>query len=287
MNIEMNKPVKDAKAELHDKVYGSLVGFVVGDAMGATTEFMTKETIRINYGKVTNILGGGWLNLKVGEVTDDTQMMMCIIQAFLDNRKQAINLVRFKKSVADYFVEWYKSNPPDVGNACRAGIMHYVEYGEYMRTNNVAQGNGGLMRALPCYLMGSLAFNYAQNDITHNNDICREFIKAYHETMNKAMNGESFPANSFGTMEPTGRVHNTFYNARFWGMCSDSFEGAILGAVNDGGDADTIAAITGSIAGMRFGFGAIPYRWVDVLDRNLLDKLYEFADMVVERRFNV
>ena len=38
----------------------------------------------------------------------------------------------------------------------------------------------------------------------------------------------------------------------------ESFEKAILGAVNHGGDADTIAAITGSIVGARFGYDSIP-----------------------------
>lgn len=287
MNINMNKPV-NLKAKFHDKVYGSLVGFAIGDAMGATTEFMNKESIKTTYGKITNIYGGGWLNLKAGEVTDDTQMMTLIVQVFLDNKKQAMSIVRFKKLVADKFVEWYNTNPPDVGNACRSGIVNYINNGEYIKTNNSVQGNGGLMRALPCYLMGNLPFNYAQNDITHNNELCREYIKQYHELMDKAIGfEEGWPASSFGTMEPTGRIHNTFHNACFWGMCSDSFEGAILGAVNDGGDADTIAAIAGSIAGLRFGFGAIPYIWVDVLDRNLLDKLYEFADLVVEHRMGL
>lgn len=285
MNIEKNEVLVNEKANLRNKVMGSLVGFAIGDAMGASTEFMTKDRIREIYGKVENIVGKGWLNLRAGEVTDDTQMMLCIIQAYLDNGSKAINVFKFKKMVADNFVEWYKSNPPDVGNTCRAGIKSYMFGCEYIRSTE-SQGNGGLMRALPCYLMNNLVFNCAQNDITHNNTICREFIKIYHEIMDKAMNEGYYPMSSFGLMEPSGRVHNTYYNARSWGMCSESFEDAIIGAVNDGGDADTIAALAGSIAGARFGLGSIPYRWVDVLDRNMLDKFDKFTDMVIERRLN-
>lgn len=286
MNID-KKPVKDMKAELHDKVLGSLVGFAIGDSMGATTEFMNEDEIKAKYGKVNEIIGGGWLHLKPGDVTDDTQMMLCIIDVFLNSRHQAMNLYRFGREVIANFVEWYNSNPPDVGNACRNGIEYFIRNNKFIKSDNQILGNGGLMRALPCYLMGNLMFNYAQNDMTHNNGVCREFIKMYHEIMDRAMKGDSFPMSSFGTMEPIGKVHNTFYNARTWGMCSESFEDAIIGAVNAGGDADTIAALAGSIAGARFGFGSILYRWVDVLDQEIVRKLYEFADLVVEHKMGL
>lgn len=286
MNID-KKPAKDVKAELHDKVLGSLAGFAIGDAMGATTEFMNEDEIKARYGMVNEIIGGGWLHLRPGFVTDDTQMMLCIIDVFLNNQNQAMNLHRFYKEVMANFVEWYNSNPPDVGNACSNGIEYYIKNGKYAKADKQALGNGGLMRALPCYLMGSLRFNCAQNDMTHNNDVCREFIKMYHETMDGAMKGDSLPMSGFGTMKPTGKVHNTFYNAKAWGMCSKSFEDAVIGAVNQGGDADTIAALAGSIAGARFGFGSIPYRWVDALDLNVVRKLYEFADLVVEHKMGL
>lgn len=54
-----------------DKVKGALYGFAIGDSMGATNEFKTKEQIEYE-GKVTDLIGGGWLNLNAGEVTDDT-----------------------------------------------------------------------------------------------------------------------------------------------------------------------------------------------------------------------
>lgn len=54
------------KKALHNKVLGSLLGFAIGDAMGATTEFMTQDEISHKYGKVNDIIGGGWLNLKAG-----------------------------------------------------------------------------------------------------------------------------------------------------------------------------------------------------------------------------
>ena len=45
-------------------------------------------------------------------------------------------------------------------------------------------------------------------------------------------------------------------------MGSDSFADAVLRAVNLGGDADTIGAITGALAGAHWGVAAIPPAWV-------------------------
>ena len=47
----------------------------------------------------------------------------------------------------------------------------------------------------------------------------------------------------------------------------DSFEQAVVFAANLGGDADTNAAVTGALAGARFGAGGIPQRWIEPLMR--------------------
>ncbi len=44
------------------------------------------------------------------------------------------------------------------------------------------------------------------------------------------------------------------------------FEGAVTEAVNLGGDADTVGAITGALSGARWGVSAIPQRWLDGLE---------------------
>jgi ADP-ribosyl-[dinitrogen reductase] hydrolase len=44
-------------------------------------------------------------------------------------------------------------------------------------------------------------------------------------------------------------------------MKARTLEGAILSAVNLGGDADTVGACCGALAGAYWGFGAIPDRW--------------------------
>jgi ADP-ribosyl-[dinitrogen reductase] hydrolase len=51
-----------------DKVRGGLFGVAVGDALGATFEFMTREEILSRHGSKREMVGGGWLGLQPGEV---------------------------------------------------------------------------------------------------------------------------------------------------------------------------------------------------------------------------
>lgn len=45
-------------------------------------------------------------------------------------------------------------------------------------------------------------------------------------------------------------------------MEEDGFERVVIRAVNLGGDADTVGAIAGALAGAEYGIGAIPPRWM-------------------------
>jgi len=54
------------------------------------------------------------------------------------------------------------------------------------------------------------------------------------------------------------------------------FEDGLIAAVNLGGDADSIGAVFGQIAGAYYGVNAIPERWVSaVKDRQKVNELIE------------
>ena len=66
--------------------------------------------------------------------------------------------------------------------------------------------------------------------------------------------------------------------AALWAFNStESFEDGLIAAVNLGGDADSIGAVFGQIAGTFYGFGAIPERWVKAV------KTWDVVDALVER----
>lgn len=56
---------------------------------------------------------------------------------------------------------------------------------------------------------------------------------------------------------------------------------AMLAAVEAGGDADTVAAMTGALSGARCGVAAIPARWRQRLERS--SELTELADRITQR----
>ena len=50
-------------------------------------------------------------------------------------------------------------------------------------------------------------------------------------------------------------------------------------------DADTIAAITGSLAGAKFGYNAIPERWINQLNPDVKNTLEKFQHFVFDLAF--
>lgn len=66
---------------------------------------------------------------------------------------------------------------------------------------------------------------------------------------------------------------------------AESFRDAALCAVSLGGDADTIAAMTGSISGAYLGAEAIPREWINVLERkDYIEKLAKSLWRTREKR---
>jgi ADP-ribosyl-[dinitrogen reductase] hydrolase len=69
---------------VRDRARAAYLGLALGDALGATVEFMTPREIAAFHGTHKDILGGGWLHLKPGRVTDDTEMSLALGRAILD-----------------------------------------------------------------------------------------------------------------------------------------------------------------------------------------------------------
>ena len=56
--------------------------------------------------------------------------------------------------------------------------------------------------------------------------------------------------------------------AAIWSLLrTDSFMDCLLTAVNLGDDSDTIGAIAGGLAGLYYGYEAIPEEWLSVIQR--------------------
>ncbi len=63
------------------------------------------------------------------------------------------------------------------------------------------------------------------------------------------------------TLRSSGYVVHTLQTALWLGLTAESAEEAVVDAVALGEDTDTVAAVTGAVAGARFGASTLPERW--------------------------
>ncbi|MNJ54268.1 ADP-ribosyl-[dinitrogen reductase] glycohydrolase [compost metagenome] len=66
-------------------------------------------------------------------------------------------------------------------------------------------------------------------------------------------------------MKSDGYVVHSLEAALWCFFKHDNYEQTVLEAVNLGEDTDTIAAITGTMAGLRYGLHSIPEAWLSEL----------------------
>ena len=158
---------------LTDRATAAYLGLAIGAALGATVEFMTPGEIRQQYGEHRDIVGGGWLRLKAGQVTDDTTMSLALGDAILAHGRVDA------KAAADAFDAWMRAKPVDIGNTVRRNLITYRKTGnpEAPPSEHDA-GNGAAMRVLPVALatVGQPAdavrsANAAQAHTTHHNTL--------------------------------------------------------------------------------------------------------------------
>lgn len=186
--------------------------------------------------------------------------------------------------------------PYDIGNACRRGIISMLLGTTNKRAYEItANGNGGLMRILPLaftqYENDTELMQYIKlfNHCSHNHQIshigCLIYTKLVQNlqipniSLRKALeNTVDSISNQYkiseydhiwdlsildkkrNSVSSTGYVVHTL-EAAIWSCAQcDNYKDAVITAVNLGEDTDTVAALTGGIAGVYFG--GVPEQWI-------------------------
>ena len=304
--------------QMRDIIRGAMFGVAVGDALGAPLEFMSAMSIQQQHGTVRDMIGGGWLNVLPGEVTDDTQMTLAVAHGILDFPRDPI------EAIGRYFVKWYNSSPKDVGATCASSIRSAIcaarkkqspTKADWKRASKVTHnltagrtaGNGSLMRTAYVGLYYSdeqevIQKAYDISRMTHYDEDTAIDCAAYCAALNRMVEAGSLDeriaaiigyterkrrysfdvlSSPFFAPNPTGYVVDSFAAALHCIYTTRSFEEAVTKAVNLGGDADTIGAITGGLAGALYGYDAIPGRWlsqIDMTDYNAIEALCNAAE---------
>jgi len=288
---------------LKDKLAGAFIGLAIGDCVGAAVEFRERDTFE----PVTDMLGGGPFNLPVGYWTDDTSMALCLAESLIANSQLD------KADLLDRFVDWYSNGTNsstgrcfDIGNTTISGIMDYVETGSVTNNKSVYNaGNGSIMRLSPAviahYDNEEMAIETAnlQSETTHASPACLHSCELMAEVLLNAIYATEKSrifnitakehwvqsVKDILTSLEVGRDHvsssgyviHTLHAALWCVYQTDNFRDAILLATNLGNDTDTVAAVTGQIAGAFYGLSNIPDDW-----KNKLHDFSRFIDLTEE-----
>jgi ADP-ribosyl-[dinitrogen reductase] hydrolase len=284
--------------ELWNRALGAYLGFAIGDALGATVEFMTPREIAHHYaaqgGVHRHIVGGGWLKLRPGQVTDDTTMSLALGEALL-RREQGPGHDP-TRAIAESFVAWWRAKPVDCGHTCQRGIARFIRDGSLEGPPNEGDGgNGALMRNLPVVLatlgddeaFARLAI--AQAHVTHHQAESDAATLGLGRLLRLLLAGAGDAA-ALAWVRAWVAEHPRFrfepYRGRASAYVVDTvqtvlhgltqhadFETALVATVNRGEDADTTGALVGMLAGARCGALALPRRWLTRLDRDTVRRI--------------
>lgn len=290
------------EAALADRAEAAYLGFALGDALGATVEFLTPGEIRQQYGVHKEIRGGGWLRLKSGAVTDDTTMSLALGNAIISDGGAVHAL-----SAARAFDAWMRSKPVDIGNTVRRNLVRFRQYGEPVAPPcEHDAGNGALMRVLPVAIatLGHAPATVtsairAQAHVTHNNVLSDAACDAFVDALQGVFLGAGIAAvqqradalaaahpvfawRGRRQEHPSGYVVDTVQAVWQALFAMNSFEEALVDVVNRGGDADTTGALCGMLAGALYGRDALPRRWLKALDPGIRDRCAEQAQRLLE-----
>ncbi len=282
----MTRPADDWEG----RALAAFLGFAIGDALGATVEFMTRGEIAAAYGVHCRMIGGGWLKLKPGAVTDDTQMALALGRSLV--RRGGFDA----QDVCEEFAAWLRSGPADVGNTCRRGIRRYIVHGTTMGAFSEGDaGNGAAMRVAPIALAtlgrpdAAIEWTLGQCRVTHHHPLSDAASLALVRMAQALISGEGAPgARSAAEMlidaQPafafapyrglsTAFIVDTMQTILHCYFGTTSFSDCLVKTVNQGGDADTTGALAGMLAGASYGLAAIPQEWLARLDRAVVAEI--------------
>lgn len=288
--------------ETKGRIRGALYGVAIGDALGAPLERMTAEEIKEKYGKVTEMVGGGWLDVWAGETTDDTAMTIAVARGIIESPDDPV------PAVGRYLIDYYQNCHGIIGNTCKMSIMNALAIAEegipttkeawmtasqatHSMTDGNTASNGALMRTIyPALFYGPgakmIKVTHDIAKMTHWDDQSTQACIQYVKDIFLLIHGYEGFVGLVGLKdtEPTGYVVDSYIVASEAFNRACSFEETIINAVNRGGDADTIGAIAGGMAGARYGYSNIPERWLEVLDSDIKEQLEELVTAAIEHQ---
>ena len=300
-------------------------GFAVGDALGVPYEFSTRHMMIEN--PATDMIGFGTYNQPPGTWSDDTSMLLCVLENIITRGST--------KNLAILFLKWYQEGNMtahgelfDIGITTRTALENLIRGEKPSKSgldDEMSAGNGSLMRSLPYAFVENLPKSILkmvfENKITHRNYLssicCMYYVKMMRaildgsnklDAANKASSyirfgwritdeeedddlletkkkfkrllSKDFYELPETAIQSTGYVISSLEASVWCFLNTNNYKEAVLKAVNLGGDTDTIAALTGGLAGLYYGCDSIPENWMSKLaGKSIIQKVLNKTDL--------
>ncbi len=300
--------------ELLDRFRGCLLGLAVGDAVGTSVEFQSRGS----FDPVTDMTGGGPFGLPAGAWTDDTSMALCLATSLI--QKNGFDA----QDQMERYLRWYQNGYlSSTGKCFDIGITTRKALLNFQKTSNPfsgsidpqTAGNGSIMRLAPlvmlyypdleaimhyapkssrtthaalecleaCQILAGIIYRAFEGQKKQDVLIERDLVPLTSETLKEISYGDYFEK-AASQIQGTGYVVRSLEAALWCFWTTDSYEAAILKAVNLGDDADTTAAVCGQVAGAFYGESGIPTHWLQKLVMrdeitSLADQLYHWKEI--------
>ena len=300
---------------LQERFQGCLLGLAVGDAVGTTVEFAARGSFPL----VTDMIGGGPFRLKAGQWTDDTSMALCLATSLITVGD--FDPVDQMNRYCDWYETGYLSSTGqcfDIGNTVRQALHQYRSSGIAFSgsTHPQSAGNGCLMRLAPIPMFyfpdrqQVRHFSVQSSRTTHGATECLDASWLFGDMLCQVLAGASktellfsyaadhdcqqlapsiqaiaqgnYRDKTIAQIRGSGYVVASLEAALWCFWHTENYEQAVLAATNLGDDADTTAAICGSLAGAYYGVRNIPESWRNKLAMveqitTLADQLHQVA----------
>jgi len=281
--------------DLRERVIGCVLGLALGDALGAPFEFRRREEIP----DPLPAFELSWNGRPAGSWTDDTAMARNLWRSLAEHGRLDTADVLLQH------LEWFATDPPDVGNLTR-WVLRRARDGDsdaperYVaeRGPEVSAGNGSVMYCAPLGAFRAMHPELlveetpALSAITHRDERCRTAClavtlaaaalvrgstprSAVEDAVTAVLDREGGEELEYLVAE-AGRARRidgpdmgfALFTAGIGLQVAaegSGFEEGLRRVIALGGDTDTNGAVAGALLGALHGRDALPEPWLDVL----------------------
>ena len=313
---------------IKDKMFGCLYGQAIGDALGFMSEAMTKNEVKINYpcgiSKYSDIIKderrNGW---PTGFWTDDTEMMLSVLDCIMENPEETIDTKRLASHFLSFYDKWgftcgvltrkvlnfappiYAEKPIELSklvwelkgknNAPNGGLMRTSVVGVW--PYNVEENAINVCRmthydprcvcscVIVCYLIYNMIWMNKYLSLQEIVELANKYDSECSKWIMSAYSNSNIESLHLDDDNTSAYTYRTLLAALWAYFHAPDFKTGLLAIVNEGGDADTNGAIACAILGAKFGYSSIPSYYIENLYNRdeYHQKIASFINQITEK----